>query len=82
MSLKRNESTDHRWTSPGEPIMIDPFGDPSVVFKLFRPLSLKVLEGGDSTPVNDNCDFMNRSPGQSLDLDVLATYCQYDKVTN
>jgi len=64
MSLKRNESTDHRWTSPGEPIMIDPFGDPSVVFKLFRPLSLKVLEGGDSTPVNENCDFMNRSPGQ------------------
>jgi hypothetical protein len=66
MSLKRNESTDRKWTSPGEPIFFDPFGDPSVVFELFRPHTLRITEGGESTPVNDKCDFINRNPGQQL----------------
>lgn len=64
MFLKRNESTDHRWTSPGEPAMFEPFGDPSAAIRLFNPKKFIMLEGGEATPVNDKCDFMNRNPGQ------------------
>jgi hypothetical protein len=62
--LKRNETIDNRWRERGEPLQYDPFGDPMVVFDLLRPKTLKILPGGDTSPVNNLCEFMNRNDGQ------------------